>query len=579
MSSRLRAPKVSVATLGALLCLALAPRSSSALNVNAVYRAACEREVGVILRVEKRQIHLLKQDGTVAKIPRHEIVSLVYYPVAQFPLARLPRADSVKPVRVQTRDQRKWVELAFGWPINFSERKMSLLLPSGEDFTVDKGSVWSLTYDTFASRERPTPPRMPRFEHPQTSGFCTVASEPVAASQPAASQPAADEPGASQLGAGQPAASQLGAGQPAASQPAASQPAASRPIASEPVVSQPIAQRRVFPQQILNDQVVIRRELNRLMEGYEELVEDINDQKFYPVPQIYKNRTSLGFWGSFFSRYAASKSRSNNLTPLLTNTFSSGPFRYQHIFFTGSTPNGMLIHNEAQTQIFYRFKAAYFHTSLLIDPNLALVGDKYFWRAEDLEDETLDDRVNEYAIVELGFDLGPVAIQLQPVSMAHGAVKHGSLLSTSRAIPLWRAGVRVAVADLTIEAMGGATPSGIEGEVTDGTQRSSGHSEWRYIYGRLNFSWVTPWHDIAVRWWTVIRHLTHQSTLWGQLSEERHEYRALSVSSALQLTYLFWHRFKLGVHFVVEVQRRELDQEPAQTRTLPKLSLFGSMSF
>ncbi|MBU1910557.1 MAG: hypothetical protein KJ726_10960, partial [Verrucomicrobia bacterium] len=108
---------------------------------------------------------------------------------------------------------------------------------------------------------------------------------------------------------------------------------------------------------------MIRRELDRLRKGYQELVDDIEDQKFYPVPQLYRNRTSLGFWGSLLSRYAASESRSNNLTPLLTNTYSSGPFRYQHIFFTGTTPNGLLLHNEAQTQVFYRFKAAYFHAS------------------------------------------------------------------------------------------------------------------------------------------------------------------------------------------------------------------------
>ena len=128
MSSR--APRISRTALAGplLLALAVVPRPSRALNVNAVYRAACEREVGVILRVEKRQIHLLKQDGTVAQIPRHEIVSLVYYPVAQFPLAQLPPPESIKPVRVHTRDRRRWVELAFGWPINFSERKMSLLL-------------------------------------------------------------------------------------------------------------------------------------------------------------------------------------------------------------------------------------------------------------------------------------------------------------------------------------------------------------------------------------------------------------------------------------------------------------------
>jgi hypothetical protein len=514
---------------------------AQALNIIAVYRAACKRDIGVILLVEKRQIHLLQADGVIKRIPRHEIVSLVYYPAAHFPLMKLPGPHSVSPIRVRTRDERTVVDLAVGWPTNFSERKISLLLPSGEDFTVDKESIWSLDYEHFDPKHTTTSKaQLPQLEHPQTSGFCTTATQPT-------------------------------------------------------------ARQRLFPQQILNDQVVIRRELDRLMRSYEDLREDIDDQKFYAVPQLYHNRTSLGFWGSFFSRYAASSTRSNNLTPLLTNTFSSGPFRYQHIFFTGTTPNGILIHNEAQSQIFYRLKAAYFHASVLIDPNLALVGKNYWWRSSDLEDEDLDDRLNEYAIVELGFDLGPVAVQLQPVSLAHAAIKQGNRAIVNRTVPLWRGGVRVVFPELTIEAMGGLSPSNrsdhetkerfpgdeAEPENADGPRwTASWDATWSYVYARLNITWLTPWHDITLRWWNVVRHFEHELTLLDRTPEifeldypPPDRYRSLVVSTALQATYTFWHRFEVGAHVVFEVQRRRLNQERAQVRLLPKFSLFAGMSF
>ena len=47
------------------------------------------------------------------------------------------------------------------------------------------------------------------------------------------------------------------------------------------------------------------------------------------------------------------------------------------------------------------------------------------------------------------------------------------------------------------EAMAGATPDGLEGEANEGPR--NGRSDWRYIYGRLNLGWKTPWHDITVQ--------------------------------------------------------------------------------
>ena len=547
------------------------PAASRALDVVAVYRTACKREIGVILRVEKRRIQLLRRDGSIKAIPRHEIVSLVHYPVSQFPIPRLRAPITVLPIRIETRQDRRWAELAHGWPINYGERKLSLLLPSGKDFSVDRNSIWELRFanfppGTFAGRAAPRPERPAPVARP--------ASQPGSrpASQPSSSQPSSRPSSQPTSPAARPPTR--------TPPPAGQQPTAERfehPQTSGFCQAQgPTTGRRLYPQQILNDRIVIRRELDRLMKGYEELLEDMGDQKFYPVPLIHRNRTSLGYWGSVLSRYGASDSRSNNLTPLLTNTYSSGPFRYQHIIFTGNTPNRLLIHNESQTQIFYSFKAAYFHTSLLVDPNLALVGEKFFWRAVDLEDEELDDRVSEYAIVELGFDLGPVAVQLQPVSMAQVAVKAGSMFDTHEAVDLWRGGVLLRFPEWSVEAMGGYA----EADEGYSAPQAWGEARWSCGYARVNLEWHTPWWQMTVRLWTALRRLVYELSLHGDTGgTESHEYRSISVSNALQVTVPFLHRFEAGGHLVLESQSRSYQDEAAKLRLMPKLSLFAGMSF
>ena len=224
----------------------LAPRTAEALSVQAVYRTACDRELGVILRVDKRVVQLLRFDGTIESIPRHEIVSIAYYPVTQLPLRQLPAHPSVPQLRVETLYRGEVSRLALGWPIDYSDTKIAFLLETGEDILIDRDSVWSVTVEA----GEPAPPLRStpevEFAHPQTAGFCPEPTPPTG------------------------------------------------------------AQRRVFAQQILDDRVVIKRELDRLQAGYEELTVLISDQKFYPVPQIYRNRTELGLWVSLFSRYGGS---------------------------------------------------------------------------------------------------------------------------------------------------------------------------------------------------------------------------------------------------------------------------------
>jgi len=517
------------AVLCAALCLAavvgLGVRSADALSIHAVYRTACSRELGVILRVEKREIHLLRLDGTVARIPRHEIVSLLYYPLSQFPLARVPTPPGFPALQVQTLFNGEVVDLLTGWPIDYSENQVSFLLRSGEELVVDRDSIWSLAYER--SEDAPPPARLPApepvtFVHPQTSGFC-VDKGPAAAG--------------------------------------------ARPI---------------FAQQILNDQIVIRRELDRLLEGYQQIVEYEQDQKFYPAPFLYRNRTMLGLWVSLFSRYGASSTRSNNFTPLLVDEVALGPFRYQHLFLSGSAPNDALLHHEAQSQIFYRFKAAYFHSSVFFDPNLLLVGTRYGWREPDVEDETLDDRLSETLGIELGFDWGPFAVELSPAVLGQSAVKVGDFFDTTDELNLWRVGARLTFPLWRIQAFAGqAQADDFADRLVDIGEEEptyiSYETTWRYRYLRLNLGWQ-PLRDLDVALSTIVRSLAYEAVT-DSLGATSLTYDALSLSTAAQATYALGHRFSVGGHLIVETQRRESSDTDARLRLLPRVGLFTGFWF
>ncbi len=501
----------------AVLCTALlfaAIPAAHALNVHAVYRTACTREVGVILKVEKRDLQILRLDGTIKKIPRHEVVSLAYYPVSRLPLSQLPSNPKVPAIRVETLYRDELVDLVTGWPIDFSETKIAFLLDSGKDLVIEKDSIWSLEVNAkLATPKQSDPGPKLDFVHPQTAGFCA---------------PNADQPGQS---------------------------------------------RKVFAQQILNDRIVIKRELDRLQEGYEEVLEFAQDQKFYPVPHVYKDRTALGLWVSVLSRYGASKSRSNNFTPMLVDELHLGPFRYQHVFLSGAAPNSALLHNEAQSQIYYRFKAAYFHGSLFIDPNLILVGTKYNWREEDLEDEVLDDRVNEWLAIEFGFDFGPIAIEFYPAVVGQAAIKTPLFFDRKSDHNLWRAGIRFTQRLWRAELI-----AGLSNEISykDGQDGSlAGETEWDYQYGRLNID-VEPHPRIVALVSVIYRRLAYDlNAPVGELS-----YRSTAVSSAIQARYRLSHRFEVGGNAIVEIQsRRGPDGDGPSRRMLPKLGVFTSFSF
>ncbi|MCB0421053.1 MAG: hypothetical protein KDD61_08655, partial [Bdellovibrionales bacterium] len=182
----------------------------------------------------------------------------------------------------------------------------------------------------------------------------------------------------------------------------------------------------IYPQQVLSNTIMIKRELDHLEDGYKKMQRYYREQDFYSLPEVYKNETTLGLWHTFGSRYGSSTRRTNNITPLLTDSYSSDIFDYQHLFSTGSGPMYYSMHEEPQTHLYYSFKASYFHFSAMADPSLILVGKKYEWAQPDFTREGA--LANPVSLLEMGFDVGHFSMDLYLVDIWQVGLLSGSQL-------------------------------------------------------------------------------------------------------------------------------------------------------
>jgi hypothetical protein len=399
---------------------------------------------------------------------------------------------------------KKIVDLVDGWPIDYSEEKISFLQRDGKDLVINRDSIWSLEILPSSAQQATAQLAADNIDyaHPQASGFCSGAA--------------------------------TGANR-----------------------------RQVFPQQFLNDEVVIKRELDRLQEGYEKVEKYSHDQLFYAVPEVYRNETSLGLWLSFGARHGANDRR-NNLTPLLTDELSLGPFGYQHVIMTGSAPNRLLIHEEPQTQIYYAFKAAYFHASVFFDPNLVLVGAKYSWRYSDFSNNDANDRWVESFLIELGFDIGNLSLQIVPVSV--GSVGLGGKVGY-RAISqnLWRIGPRF-------------VHRRFQADVIAGVARSPGGD---FTYARANID-VALSSRITVGWSGIYRAISVREDYWQATDDDytSRSYNSNTVVNAFRIRTLLGHRAAVEANLSIERASGTLDgAERTQTSLFIKGGLCGSFRF
>ncbi|MCB0421061.1 MAG: hypothetical protein KDD61_08695, partial [Bdellovibrionales bacterium] len=134
--------KTLVGLAGFLLVL-----QAHAVNVMAVYTAACQRELGTIINVEDHNVDFLTLDGTTKQIRSHEIIYLAYYPLDQLPLNKDIKPNSVSRVYIYTKHKNKITLLTSGWPIGFTKDKVAILTEKGQETLVQRRNIYRIRYE------------------------------------------------------------------------------------------------------------------------------------------------------------------------------------------------------------------------------------------------------------------------------------------------------------------------------------------------------------------------------------------------------------------------------------------------
>lgn len=349
-----------------LAAVLLCPSAAFALDLTALYLGGCKRVSGIPLVVDGSDVYMLSTDEKIERIPRYEIMFLATYPAEFLPISQIHNASETKPYRVKTLQDHAIVNLVTGWPVEYSEDKIAFLTTDGSGAVIDRSAIWRIEEEAVTGALRfsgnAQSGKKLQLVHPQAFSHCE-----------------SKETG-----------------------------------------------RKIISQQILSEPLTIKRELDRIQKGREQVLAYMRKQKFYPVPHIYSNQTSLSLWHSFNSRYGSSDNRSNNFTPFISNELNLGPFSYQHQFVSGSGPNLESTHEEAQTQAAYRFKADYFQLSVMSDLSFLLIGgEKYKWSLEELD--PIDFRTSDVARIGFAFDYRKFSLWFFPVNAVNAAGRSETL--------------------------------------------------------------------------------------------------------------------------------------------------------
>lgn len=481
-------------------------KSAWAINVNAIYTAACQRDVGMIMQVDDQSIHFLSlEGGKVKTVPKHEIIYLAYYPMDILPIVGIANPEELDYYQVYTSADDVVRELTKGWPIGFTQDKIAFLSPEGEEAVVSRRSIFSLAETQLKSARRFPAKRGYRsylFVHPYQFRDCP-----------------------------------------------------NDQFAEGPT--------KIYPQQILSQPVMIKRELDEFQTEAARLKRYYREQKFYPVPEVHSNVTSLGLWHTFGYRHGGSSKRVSNFTPVLTDSYSSDIFDYQHTFVAGSAPIMTSAHEEPQVHSLYAFKASYFHFSALADPNLILVGRNYKWQDSDFEGP--DDKWNNVTQIEMGFDFGHYTFQLY-LADAYQVGIHNGLEMVNETFGVNRLGLTYRNHRWGIEASAGA------GEEKDEEGTGALYTS-RLSALRLNLTmyrlWRADWTYSLIR-----RELDYQSS--------RFEYDSEAVVHALYVSYPWTRRYRLGGFASIESHSNSFTQslvENSDSAAHFKLGLNFSLNF
>jgi len=325
------------------------------MDIKAVYLSSCQREVGVVVKSSTSYIDMFNLDGKTVRVPRYEIVGVSSYPIESFPVETLRTKSALDIYSFKTKYKKTIVPLVTGWPVSFSKNKISVLSTDGEEIAFSRDSIWDISKKSSLARYDLSKVKVKsryNFLHPVGLRKC-----------------------------------------------------------KNKVYGKGKKLVEVAPQEFISDPIEIKRRFDRIKKEKKTLDAYVISKDFYSVPQVYKNKTTLGLWLSGNSRHGSSENRANNWAPILENQFSSGPYGYQHIFSTGASTNQFFVHEEPQTQFFYKFKADYFHLAYYLDPTLILMGKKYRWFEHEMG--VGEYRVNDMNFIELGFDYSRFSFLLQ----------------------------------------------------------------------------------------------------------------------------------------------------------------------
>ena len=334
-----------------------------AIQYSAVYTSACERKIGIILKVDDSKIFLLDLNGEIKQMRRFDIIYMAYYPVGQLNIPKIEVSEHINTTVIKTLYKNRVTFLLEGWMINFSDNKMSFLTSEGTETVIDKNVIWDISFKKhdrsipFKNKDGEIPIR---FVHPYPFAGCENEEKEDL--------------------------------------------------------------RQIFPQHLLEDPLLIKAELDRLHQGYEALEVNVREKVFYPEPQVFTNISTLSIWGSLNLRYGRSTTRNSSFVPAIRSELSEGLYKYQRVVVTGTAPMPYSVHEEPQTQFYYAMKSGYFHFSLMYDLSRLLVGDsRYKWQANDILEA--DNRQNEISHLGAGFDYGNFAIDYTSASINYG-VRH-----------------------------------------------------------------------------------------------------------------------------------------------------------
>ena len=346
------------------LLIIIFPQISKSITIYGLYTSSCERELGIIIDVNKKNVTFISLKGELKKIIRHKLIYVTAYSIDTLSLLKIKNMDKTHLIHIKAFQNKKFVTLAKGWPIDYSNDTISFLNTKGYEIIVARNNIWEITKEKSPSTFTFKNPKKISyvFNHPYPFNQCQSEQYTV--------------------------------------------------IKNTKVI-------KLNPHTLLHSPIKIKFELDRLQKDKKKVSRYISWQQFYHVPHIYKNATSLGYWFSINGRYGSSKERPSNLSPILQNEVSTGPFGYQHIFFTGSGPMPYAVHEEPQTQVYYRMKIDYVHLALMLDPNRFLLPEhKYNWQSSELK--KFDDRLHQEAGGEFGFDYGFFTLQAHISSVPFG---------------------------------------------------------------------------------------------------------------------------------------------------------------